>query len=58
MKHEDGHSETKLTHFINFYRLTADDNQRNLAGAAPLLPHLEKTEQLTSFDDLQKQMPV
>lgn len=57
LTNDNSHSAPELNHFLNFYHLAADYEQRNQQGAAPLLPYLAKIEALTSLADLQKQLP-
>lgn len=50
---EPGNAE--MSSFIEYYRLAADFEARDTAGAQPLLPYMERIEKLNSLEDLANQ---
>ncbi|AVK63988.1 peptidase M13 [Lactobacillus sp. CBA3606] len=50
-------NDPQLTEFIKFYQLAKDFQQRDQAGAKPLLPYLKQIDSLSDFADLQQRMP-
>ncbi|EPH93634.1 putative neprilysin [Enterococcus faecalis 13-SD-W-01] len=57
MAEEPQKLSSKLQNFLAYYKLANDYPKRNEAGAKPLLPLLEKIEQLDSFDTLNAALP-
>lgn len=47
----------RLEDAVAFYKLATDFTNRNARGGKELLPILEKIERLTSFEELNKQLP-
>ncbi|WP_165038116.1 M13-type metalloendopeptidase [Enterococcus sp. ZJ1622] len=47
----------KMNHFLAYYQLANDYDRRNQLHAEPLLPLLERIENLHSFEELNQQFP-
>lgn len=50
-------SSEKMRQFLAYYQLVNDYDRRNQLGAKPLLPVLERIENLQSFSELNQQLP-
>lgn len=47
----------EMKHFLAYYKIANDYDKRNELGGKPLLPIINKIEQLQSFDNLNQQLP-
>ncbi len=54
---ENQPQKAPFSEFLKLYELARNYKKRDADGAEPLKPYLEKIENITSFDDLNKQLP-